>query len=82
VFATHQLLDPGDMVQVHAAGNEGRHAQSCWADIDLGVQGGHIYLRKKFHCVHTQGLSSPVRRTIDPNQLGLSVFRQAQPKIE
>jgi hypothetical protein len=37
---------------------------------------------KKIHCVNTQGFSSPVRRTIDRDQFGLSVFRQAQPKIE
>jgi hypothetical protein len=37
---------------------------------------------KKFHCVHTQGFSSPDQLTIDRDQLALSVFRQAQPKIE
>jgi two-component system CAI-1 autoinducer sensor kinase/phosphatase CqsS len=36
---------------------------------------------KKCHCVYTQGFSSPDRRTIDRNQFGLGVFRQAQQNL-
>jgi hypothetical protein len=37
---------------------------------------------KKIHCVNTQGFVSAVLRTIDRDQFGLSVFRQAQSKLE
>jgi hypothetical protein len=50
VFTAHQLFDAGDMVGIHPAGDEGRHAQGCGTGLDLGSSANSHYFspEKKF----------------------------------
>jgi hypothetical protein len=72
------------MVGIHPDADEGRHVQCSGAGMDLGgsAQSHSLFSGKKIHCVNTQGFVPAVLRTIDRDQFGLSVFRQAQTELE
>jgi hypothetical protein len=59
VFTAHQLLDSGDMVGIHPAVDEGRHAQRCGAGSNLGGSArSHCFSPEKKFIVSIRKASS------------------------